>query len=44
MDGCKIHSLMINRYHLTVEGINSIPLRGIPLGFPKRESRKGLER
>ena len=24
MDWCKIHSLMINRYHLTVEGINSI--------------------
>ena len=24
MDWCKIHSLMINRFHLTVEGINSI--------------------
>lgn len=24
LDWCKIHSLMLNRYHLTVEGINSI--------------------
>jgi hypothetical protein len=24
MDWCKIHSLMFNRSHLTVEGINSI--------------------
>ncbi len=24
LDWCKIHSLMFNRYHLTVEGINSI--------------------
>lgn len=24
LDWCKIHSLMINRSHLTVEGINSI--------------------
>ena len=24
LDWCKIHNLMINRYHLTVEGINSI--------------------
>ena len=24
LDWCKIHSLMVNRFHLTVEGINSI--------------------
>jgi len=24
LDGCKIHILMLNRSHLTVEGINSI--------------------
>jgi hypothetical protein len=24
LDWCKIHSLMLNRSHLTVEGINSI--------------------
>jgi hypothetical protein len=31
LDWCKIHSLMINRSHLTVEGINSI--RKIKLGM-----------
>ena len=24
LDWCKIHNLMVNRFHLTVEGINSI--------------------
>ena len=33
LDWCKIHSLMINRSHLTVEGINSI--RNIKLGMNK---------
>ena len=31
LDWCKIHNLMINRFHLTVEGINSI--REIKLGM-----------
>lgn len=31
LDWCKIHSLMVNRSHLTVEGINSI--REIKLGM-----------
>lgn len=33
LDWCKIHSLMINRSHLTVEGINSI-----------REIKSGMNR
>lgn len=39
LDWCKIHSLMVNRSHLTVEGINSI--RKIKSGMNKGRSFEG---